>query len=266
MIVRDFSPIPYQGGKLPLSDRLRGIFQFGFSWPAEMESQDMVVRILKRSLDNSHTLLRNVLLPEAEITIPFVLISPSGVSVIYNSPIKGVFRAKGNDWEAMDRRNGSFRVSTPNLVRRTNLMKLAVVTFLKGKGYPELPVEGVLVLTDPGTHVDTNKPEVRVILIDALARFGARLMSAEKVIRQEERYKIIRAFSSQLEAPKEAPSQGEKPTARPIHSIEESFEQTLSPLQRTFNFSRRQWLVLAGFVLAEICILLIFLALILTTA
>ncbi len=268
MIVRDFSPIPYKGGDLSFKDRLAGMIQEGFSWPAEMESQEDVIRYLSRSLDRSYTLLRNITLPDLEITIPMILVGPSGITVIYNTPVHGVFRAQGDNWEVLDRRAGGYKPSKPNLVRRTSLMARAVETFVRNKIDTSISVDGVLVCTNVRTHVESRRPDVRVILIDAIERFAARLLEEPATIPTEKRHKIIRAFASYMESTGEEAEVTEEapPTKKVAESIDASFEQSLQPLQRTFNFSTRQWIILGGFVLAEIVILLIFLVMIIMTA
>lgn len=269
MIERDFSPIPYKGGDLSLQDRLKGIIQQGFSWPAEMKSQQDVIRYLSRSLDRSYTLLRNINLPDLGITIPMILVAPSGIKVIYNTPAHGVFRAQGDNWEVLDRRGGGgYKASKPNLVRRTSLMARAVEAFIKERIDATVSVEGVLICTNLRAHVETRRPTVRVILIDALERFAARLIEEPATIPQEQRYKIIRTITGHMEkrAEKVETTPEKPPTQKVTQSIDASFEQSVRPLQRLFNFSTRQWIILGGFVLAEIIILLIFLVLIIMTA
>lgn len=266
MILRDFSLIPYQGGKLPITDLLRAILQHGFSWPNEMKSQDTVVRYLNRTLDNSYTLLRNVTLPDVDVTIPFILVGPAGVTILNNSPEEGVFRARENVWAMMDKRDGAFRPSKPNLIMRTMLLSRAVDTYLHEKGFTEISSQGVLVLTNPGTHVDTDRPSTRVILVDGLDRFGSQISSAPPIMDRERRYKLIKSIEVGREvAEAEATPETDSGRALP-QSLDSGFDQAVSPLRKRANFSRRQWIILGAFVVAEIIILLIFMFLILFTA
>ncbi|MBC8506087.1 MAG: hypothetical protein ISR58_07550 [Anaerolineales bacterium] len=266
MILRDFSPIPYQGGKLPITDLLRAILQHGFSWPAEMKSQDTVVRYLNRTLDNSYTLLRNVSLPDVDVNIPFILAGPSGVTVISDSAAEGVFRARENVWAMMDKRSGAFRSSKPNLLMRTMLLSRAVDTYLNEKGFTEISSEGVLVLTNPGTHVDTDRPSARVILVDGLKRFGSQISNAPPIMDRERRYKLIKSIEIGREAAEEDAIPEATPGSALPQSIDSGFDQAVSPLRKKANFSRRQWIILGAFVIVEVIILLIFMFLILSTA
>ncbi len=266
MIVRDFSPIPYQGGKLPFTDLLKAIFKHGFSWPGDMQSQDYIVYYLMRSLDNSYTLLRNISLPSVDVLIPFILVGPSGVTVFNNSPASGIFRARKNVWAVMDKRDGAFRPSSPNLVMRTTLLAHAVNTYVKDKGYTEVSTEGVLVLTDPGTHVDTDRPDVRVVLIDGLDRFTGQIKTTPPVMDRERRYKLIQAIELSREST-EVVTPAETPQGRALpQALDSSFDQAVRPLHKKAAFSKRQWLILGAFVFAEVIVLVIFLFLIVLTA
>lgn len=265
MIVRDYSPIPYQGGKISLAERTQAILKFGSNWPAEMKSQDIIIRYLMRSLDNSFTILRNVPLPGTDLTISLILIGPPGVTVIYNSPAKGVFRTQGGSWTSMNNRSGSFQPAKPNLVMRSLLVARAVETYFRENGNPDISVDGILAFTDPGTHVDTIRPEIRVVLVDALERFAAQLASDPPTINQEQRFRLLEDLRASLESEPEE-EQGEKPTSDISHSIDEGFDTALKPIRKKANFSKRQWLILGAFVAAEVIVLVLFLIIIMLTA
>ena len=64
MIIRIFSTIPYRGGVLPVTGRLYTMLQFGFSWPVEMISQEIVIRYIWHSLGSAFILLHNASLPD----------------------------------------------------------------------------------------------------------------------------------------------------------------------------------------------------------
>jgi len=266
MIIREFSPIPYKGGKLPFQDLLQAILRNGLSWPAEMKSQDVVTSYLSRSLDNTYTLLRNVSLPDTEITIPLLLVGPTGVTVINNNPAKGIYRAQSNSWRIMSSRSGSFQDAKPNLVTRTILFTRAVETYLTEKNFSEIPVEGVLVLTNPGTHVDTTKPDVRIVLIDGLERLGAQIYNKDPIVDHDIRYNLIKSVERGYDS-EELEITPSEPSSRELsQSIDTGFDQAISPMRRRINFSRRQWFMLGAFVIAEVVILVIFLIMIMTTA
>lgn len=266
MIVRDYSPIPYQGGKISLADRTQAILKFGSNWPAEMKSQDIIIRYLLRTLDNSFTMLRNVPLPGTDLVISLILIGPPGITTIYNSPAKGVFRTQGGSWTSMNNRSGSFQPAKPNLIMRATLMARAVETYFRENGYPNIPVEGILAFTDPGTHVDTIRPEIRVVLVDALERFAAQLASDPQTIDQNQRFRLLEDLTSKLESTPEDIQADNTPHTDFSHSLDAGFDQALKPIRKKANFSRRQWLILGAFVVAEVIVLVLFLIIIMFTA
>ena len=266
MIVRDLSPTPYEGGKMSFFERLHLMLKHGFSWPAEMKSQEVVIRHLLRSLDNSFTLLRNTPLPAPEVIVPLILIGPQGISAIYNSPAKGIVRTQGNSWSLMNSSSGKFQATKPNLITRTNLMALAVETFLREHGYSDIPIEGILVLTDPGTHVDAIRPNVRVVLSDGLERFATQLAGASPVMDRERRYKLIEIIVQRTTEIEPGPKPESRPRSSLTQNIDTGFDQAIKPLRHKARFSTRQWLILGAFALAEVIILVIFLLIIMLTA
>jgi len=266
MKILDYSSIPFEGGKLSLEDRIKGILRFGFSWVAEMKSQEVIVRYLSRVLDNKFTLLCNTTILDSSILIPLILIGPHGVTVMYNSAIKGVYRTKGETWTKLDNISRHYKPVKPNLVTRTTLMSRAIGTIFSSTGFAVEP-EGVLVFTNIGAHVDTLRPAVRVILVDALERFGARMMQAQPSFEMEEVQAFVNTITEHLESEDEAESENGVVSKPAVSEYTESkTATTLSPLQKKMNFNRRQWILLGGIVIAEVVILLIFLVVIMLTA
>lgn len=264
MKVLDYSSIPFKSGKLSFVDRIKGISRFGFSWVSEMKSQEVIVRYLSRVLDYKFTLLRNITILDSNVPVPLILIGPPGVTVIYNSTIKGVYRAKGETWSTMDNRARHFKTAKPNLVMRTILMSRAAGTFLSSIGLAVEPDE-VLVFTETGAHVDTLRPAVRVVLVDALERFGSRLMQAQPIFEMEEVRAMVTTVMDYFEDEAEL---DETVTSKPLvyQPTEDKLGKALDPIQRKLGLTRRQWLLLGGIVAAEVIILLIFLVIILLTA
>jgi hypothetical protein len=266
MKVFDYSPIPFDGGNLSFQDRLKGIAKFGFSWVSEMKSQEVMVATLNRVLDHRFTLLRNIPLPGKGITVPLVLLGPHGVTVPYNSITKGVFRAEGDTWEVMDNRLKNFKPAKPNLITRTKLMTDAFKVFLTEAGR-EQEVDGVLVFTDPGTHVNSSRPDVRIILMDAIDRLGASLLQRPQILTMEDMRSLVDSITNAVQ-PKDITSEGDRivPTQQFAENMDSGFMKALAPLQKSAKFSRRQWILLSGFAILDILILVGFVLYILFTA
>ncbi len=167
-------------------NRIKGTLQFGMNWYGEIEAMQTVVNRLQRVLSGQFVLLRGLTLPGLNLEIPGILIGPSGVYVLYASPLRGIFRIKSNRFVRMDTTTRQFRDVQPNLVRRTQLMGRAVELFFQRKGV-EIPVlEPVLVFTNPGIHIDAARPAVRIVQIDVLDRIAARLVQGRRRFSSED--------------------------------------------------------------------------------
>ncbi len=171
MQIHDFSEFKTINGKLGFQDQIQGMLKFGFSWPKDVNAQETLISILQRDVDNSSTLIRNFILPEDELTIPFLLIGPPGIRVILPTRERGIFRAKEDQW--LIQSGKGFKPAKDNLLHRTKLYVRAVQKFLNDLGYSAITVEGLLIGLNPGMHVNTIRPIVRVIQSDAIRRFGS---------------------------------------------------------------------------------------------
>ena len=173
MKILDYSPIPFDGGNITVQQRMNGISRYGFKWVPEMKSQELVIASLNRVLDFHFTLLRNIPIPGSNLVVPLVLIGSHGITVLHNNITKGMFRAEGDSWEVMDNRLRDFKAARPNLIAQAEKMTEAFRNFLTESGF-EKEVDSILIFTDPGTHVNSNRPNVRIILMDAIERFWLR--------------------------------------------------------------------------------------------
>ncbi len=171
MKVHDFSEIKTVNGKLNFSDQLQGMFKFGFSWPKDVNAQESLISILQRDIDNRSTLIRNFTLPEADVTIPFILIGPPGIRAILPTRERGIIRAKEDNW--LIQSGKGFKPAKENLLHRTQLFVKATQKFLSNLGYQDVNVEGLLIGLNPGMHVNTVRSVIRVIQADAIRRFGS---------------------------------------------------------------------------------------------
>jgi hypothetical protein len=265
MRVLDYSPIPFDGGNLSFQERLSGIAKFGFSWVQEMKSQEVIVELLNKVLDNHYTLLRNIPLPNG-VVVPLVLLGPHGITVLYNSITKGMFRAEGDSWESMNNRSRDFKPARPNLITRTIRLAQIFEDFLKEMGQSK-DIDGVLVFTDPGSHVNSNRPAVRIILLDAIDRFGASLLQRQQVMTVAEIRNLIEAITEALQ-PEEIKQESDiiVPYQQFADNVDSGFLKALAPIQEKLNFNRQQWVLLGLFALVDVIVLVLFVLYILWTA
>ena len=184
MKIVDHTPFLNANGEISLLNRLKTAFQFGSSWYPEIQAQKVVMDNLSRALDRTYTLLRNVLLPGLGVKIPMILVGPPGVYLLYVTHLRGMYRAKGDSWGIVE--GSSFRPARINLLTRASRLARALQVYLQRQGYEGLPhVEGVLLAADPGLHVDSVRPIVRVVLRDALERFAVSITQARVILSQE---------------------------------------------------------------------------------
>jgi hypothetical protein len=190
MKIIDQTPFYKENGELSLFDRGKAIIQFGLGWFKEIEAQKSVIAVLDKILDKNYTLLRNVIPPGLDARIPFILVGPTGVFVMYVTPLVGLFRAKGDQWGTIS--GNAFKPERPNLLIRTERMARAIQVFLQRQGFTELSsVEAVLLCADPSFNVDSLHPIIRVVMRDALEYFAVSITQASRVFSPETIHNVV---------------------------------------------------------------------------
>jgi hypothetical protein len=175
-----------------------GSLKLGRATPQEIQSQQMVISSLEKALDNRYLLLHNVTLAEQEMPIPLILVGPPGVKVISPVALRGVYRAKLDEWDQLDKQHQSYKPAVPNLIVQTEQMAQAVEEHLKAQNIYPSTIESVLVFTDPGVHIEMARPAVRIVLIDAIDRFIAGLLQAPIMLGKEEAQEIADCLAKSL--------------------------------------------------------------------
>jgi hypothetical protein len=217
----DKTPFYDEKGQISPMDRAKAILKFGKTWLDDVEAQKAVLPIFEKNLDRNYTLLRNVEIAELGISIPFILIGPVGVLVIYVTSINGVFRAKGDQWGTVV--GNTFKPIKPNLLTRTEQMGRALQVYLQRNGYTELSsVEAILLCADPAVHVDSQRPVVRIVMRDALERFVLSIPQARTVLGSETAQSIIDLILN-------PPSPKEEVETSPEEPAQESEEESKPP-------------------------------------
>ena len=200
MIVLERSTFRDESGTISLENRLRGALKFGLRWHGEMEAQQSVTQRLAKSLGDEHVLVRNQIVPGTEVIIPLILLSPQGVRVLVPTPLRGIYRAKLDEWLTFDGGARRFKRVRPNLQGISLNMAVQLLRFLKSQGYPLPEIESVLIFTNPRTHVDTARPSVRIVLADAIDHFASNLQKFPAIMDGED----IGAVLDSLASPKAA--------------------------------------------------------------
>ena len=185
MKIIDKTSLQDANGNVNIINRLQGTLKYGFSWYPELEAQKKVIPVLDRFLDKGYLLIRNYTLPNSDIVIPLILIGPSAVSIIVVSPVNGHFEAKGMEWNTISS-NGAPIPAKRNLIELASKLTRAFQKYLdRFKISVPVPVEPVLLVSDPGAQVDATRPAVRVVRSDAIKQFANSLMQARPILRTD---------------------------------------------------------------------------------
>jgi len=270
-------------GRISLQNRVRGTLDRGLGWFGEMDAQDQVVQRLGRSLGDEHVMLRNLPLAEAGVILPMVLISPQGARVIYPSPIRGVFRAKGDEWYVFSGGSKHFKKTRPNLQGVVMSMAQDLLTYLQNRGFGLPEVEPVLVFTNPRTHIDMARPSARIVLADAIDHFAANLQQFPPIMDRDDVNSLVDALVNPKPTEGEPAPEIELPTEGPFEPppLEEDMStmdefmademdlttERLPPdivIIGPLRMLRWQWMILGGLAVAELLVIGTFVVLVLS--
>lgn len=176
------SPFSGENRSISFGDRIKGIWRFGLSWDRDLQAQNLLIGQLKKALDNKFILIHHMTLPNLPMPIPIILIGPPGVKTIYASAVKGVFRAKGENWFSLDAPNKKYVTVSPNLVKRAFLMSQAVQDYLSHREILLPGVEPVLFFSQPGLHVESVQPITRLVQLDEIDRFVTTILQSPVIM------------------------------------------------------------------------------------
>jgi len=234
----------------------------------DVASQDAVIAILEKGLDNRFTMLRNVSLAGRAGTIPLILIGPPGLTVIYPSALRGIYRAKGDEWGLMDERRENFRTATPNMIVQSQQQSQDVEAWLRSNGLKiTCPIDPVLIFTDPGIHLEMARPAVRIVQLDAADRFISGLLQSPPRLSKEDIQTISAMFTKtgDIEANKTSSAENDvfslrddltqKPAQPSLTDRIPRGEKAVTTLNK-IPFSNRQWYLIGCLVIVNIAILI----------
>ena len=249
MKIIDKTPFQTEKGEISTWDRLQGTLKYGPSWYPELTAQKNIITQLDRALEKGFVLIRNLTLPGSEIVEPIILIGQGGIYIIYVTHLRGSYQAKGDQWNLEDN-NGRSKPAQPNLMSIVSRLAKALGRYLQIHGI-ELPiqVDPVLIAADPGLHVDSMRPAVRVVQSDAVKQFAASLLQSRPILTIEQVYDLADRIVTprpksepplQVAAPPAAPEAApapiaDNPAAR-AHAIFNASEQAqpLNPSDVSF--------------------------------
>lgn len=185
----DQTPLQNEKGEIGIIQRIQGTFEYGLNWYPELEAQKFALGPLERGLGKGYTIIRNITLGASGIVIPLAIVGPAGIFVAYVTHLRGQYQAKGDSWGTLS--GESFKPAAVNLLTRTERLGRALQAFIERQGVKlPKPIEPVLLTASPGMHVQSLRPIVRVVMVDALERWAASLGSTAPVYTVESAYEL----------------------------------------------------------------------------
>jgi hypothetical protein len=190
MKIIDKTPLLNEKGELGLTQRVQAMFQYGFNWLNELQAQKAIISYLDKQLDKGYTLIRNYTLGKSGITVPIILLGPTGIQVIQVAYLRGRFEAKGEDWNV--EAGEGYKPAPVNLVKQTLRMARAVRAFIERQGsHVPVEIEPVLIAGNPGMHIENAGPAVKVLMIDGVRSYVSNLATAQPVLRPEKVFELV---------------------------------------------------------------------------
>jgi hypothetical protein len=244
----DKTPLQDENGEIKLLQRIQGTFRYGFEWYPELEAQKSVLAHLTRVLGKGFTVVRNQTLGASEITIPLAIVGPPGIYVAHITHLRGTYQARGDSWGQIYGIN--YRPSRVNLLTRTQYLARALQAFIEQQGVKlPKPVEPVILAADPAFHLEPLNPIVRIVLLDALERWGASLEAAAPVFTLETAYELADRIVNPRPMKKAKPAEAaekppEKSPAEAINTHRTAEEAgPFDPAELEFAFDENEGLV-----------------------
>jgi hypothetical protein len=292
MKIIDKTPYIKEDGSVNILDRIQATLKYGLPWYDRIQAQAKIIPVLEKHLRGNFILMRNATLGGTDVELPLILVGPAGIFLINVITEKGVFRAKDDEWGKIS--GSQFVPAKINQVVRTSRMGQVLQVFLERAGLKELKVESILLSADPGTHVESVRPIVRVVMSDALDRLAASIAQARDNLSPEASAMIAQVILTG-KAPRQAADAAPEPEAQPERptygfyepdeasepndgtlgeftfddSEEKNAEESLAaqPPKRARKGSQRilgmtitQLTILAGILLVWLCIVIAFIA------
>lgn len=234
MKIIDKTPLLDEKGNLGFAQRVQGMLQYGFNWPRQLQAEKVIVTYFDRQLEKGFTLIRNYTLGQSGIMVPMILIGPTGFYVINITHLRGRYEIKGDTWNV--EAGEGFKPAPVNVVQQTLRMAKAVRVFIERQGTKvPMEIEPVLIAADPGLHLESTRPAIKVLLIDAIKSFVMNLASANPALSNEQAFE----YTERLVNPR--PSKKRTPAAAPVEpqpSEPQSPPQEVSRARAIFNASQ----------------------------
>ncbi len=230
-------------------------------------AEDAIIARFMRGLDNRFVMLHNLPAEGSGNRLPAILIGPTGVVLLNVSNAQGYFRAKEDTWWEMSKTTHRFNPARPNLMKQSQEYseQLAAILDKRERAHPE--IVPVLVFANPGVHVETSNPAMRIVLMDGVENLIGDIMNSEEVLAPNE----VNFLADTLDIignPAKAIPMGEgedffgrdllEPKQKASFSLPKIKLPTrvsLPPVEEKLKFSPRQWLIIEILMVLVILVL-----------
>ena len=249
----------------PLQKSLEKIQQkVPFLGNKDAQRQQAILEHFQRILDNRFTLVANFIPGRQTNPIPFILIGPTGIAVLNLNHDKGIFRAKEDNWLELNKNTRQFSMARVNLIKQTQYMALVVNDFISQLGQEVPEATPFLLFADPGVHIDSNRPAIRLVLADGIDRLISSFRQGSEVLNATAAKGITDLFERVAHPVEPVTIQEEdffgkdlgltkKTSVKPSRK---AAQIKLPPFLARINFSRSQWVLLLVLLLANILLLM----------
>src|SRR5215208_1689621 len=236
MKIIDKTPLLDEKGELGILQRIQGMLQFGFNWPNELQAQKAIITFFDRNLEKGYTLIRNYTLGQSGIMVPIILLGPTGIYVIQITYLRGRYKVMGDTWNV--EAGEDFKPAPINLIQRTMRMANALKVFIERQGVKvPVTIEPVMIAGDPGLHIETLRPAIKVMMIDGIKSFVPNLTTGRPIHSTENVYGLTeRIINPRPPKKKTVAPAGVEPEPRASWE-EEPLQQDVSRARAIFDAS-----------------------------
>ncbi len=237
MKIIDKTPLLNEKGELGIVQRIQGMLQFGYNWPTELEAQKAIITFFDRQLEKGYTLIRNYTLGQSGILVPIILLGPTGIYVIHITYLRGRYEVRNDTWNV--EAGEGYKPAPVNLIQRTMRMATALKAFIERQGVNvPINIEPVLIAGDPGLHIESVRPAIKVMMIDGIKSFVSNLAGGRPVLSNENVFEFTeRIINPHPPKKKTAFSAGPEPDA--LSGQQEPPQQDVSRARAIFDASEQ---------------------------
>lgn len=232
-------------------------------------SDEAILDRFLRGLDNRYIMLRNLQLEKSGQVFPPIMVGPAGLAVLNISNEQGFFRVRENSWWKMNKSSHRYDPAKPDLVKQSQeyAQKLGSILDAHGKSHPE--VTPLLILANPGVHIETSNPAIRIVLVDGIDNLISSLLNSEDIIPPNTINTLADSLAVMADPEKAIPmGEGEDFFGKDLYIPEKKAppkmpstslpsDMPLPEVDKKLQFSKKQWIILGVLLFFTILVLLV---------